>query len=75
MASTNAPPRTVTAGKTVRFVTSNPLKTREVQALLAEGGLDVPFHIEPLDINLPELQEDPTVVRSHDDMSYAWSII
>jgi hypothetical protein len=46
----------------VKFVTSNPLKTREVQALLAEGGLNVPFDIVTLDIELPELQESPLVI-------------
>lgn len=46
----------------VKFVTSNPLKTREVRALLAEGGLNVPFDIVTLDIELPELQESPLVI-------------
>jgi len=46
----------------VKFLTSNPLKTREVQALLAEGGLQVPFDIVTLDIELPELQETPLVI-------------
>ncbi len=38
-----APPRVE-----VKFVTSNPLKTKEVKALLAEGGLQVPFDISTL---------------------------
>lgn len=46
----------------IKFITSNPLKTREVQALLAEGGLRVPFDIQTLDIQLPELQESPLVI-------------
>lgn len=48
----------------VHFVTSNKQKLREVQALLAEGKLDVPFRLEALDVTLPELQDDPTVVRA-----------
>lgn len=43
----------------VRFVTSNPLKTREINALLEEGGLDLPFEVATLDIELPEIQDDP----------------
>lgn len=46
----------------VHFVTSNKQKLREVQALLADGQLDVPFKLEALDVTLPELQDDPTVV-------------
>lgn len=46
----------------VHFVTSNKQKLREVQALLADGQLDVPFKLESLDVTLPELQDDPTVV-------------
>lgn len=34
-------------------------ETLEINALLEEGGLDLPFHVETCDINLPELQEDP----------------
>jgi len=33
-----------------------------VRALLAEGGLNVPFDIVTLDIELPELQESPLVI-------------
>jgi hypothetical protein len=36
--------------------------TWQVEALLSEGGLQVPFKIEACDITLPELQEHPIVV-------------
>jgi hypothetical protein len=34
----------------------------QVEALLTEGGLTLPFHLEPVDIELPELQDEPAVV-------------
>ena len=38
------------------------MKTREVERLLSDGNLVLPFDIEPIDIELPELQEDPVTI-------------
>ena len=46
----------------VHFVTSNPMKTHEVERLLSDGNLRLPFEIEAIDIELPELQEDPVTI-------------
>eukprot|EP00803_Ostreobium_quekettii_P005553 evm.model.scf_1202EXC.3 EVM.evm.TU.scf_1202EXC.3 scf_1202EXC:31036-33189(+) len=54
-----APPM---ATRFIHFVTSNRKKLEEVQAIMASGGASLPFKLESVALELPELQGEPEAI-------------